>query len=353
MAAPDPVPDDLENLIKADLEQSWRFNREVLFRRFVSFEWGDVSNNVHIALDDTVGPLSDRMLKFCCNKPTAVYFLNSTQGYSTHLKQQCVLSTNFFAAVYAEWFRHYNGEPSIDFGHFFANPVRISSIGPSTVSGIIDAHLSIYKQARTRIDSLGGFAGHILSSPSIIPECYRLHPLYQAIVVIVDRLDGLPENGQQTPGISQGEYTRRQTMLIVRTGAQDGLSAPISFDSLMSKPLPVDAPALEDRDVDMVRVPLPDGIQFVTDLYKREHYPVPLEFEQALGAPGSAPGFEDGGQHRHRPETWADAVVQSAPALGFNNVDHDLSSTRNVLAQQAGSRDYAWRHVPFCRAWLP
>lgn len=72
------------------------------------------------------------------NKPTRLYGAHSAQEDG-----RCPLF--IFACIYGEWF-HYK-HPNIEFGHFFANPMRATSTGPTKISGILQAHRSLCDQA--------------------------------------------------------------------------------------------------------------------------------------------------------------------------------------------------------------
>lgn len=65
------------------------------------------------------------------------YWARSAQKYG-----HCPLL--IFGCIYKEWFRHES--PNIEFGHFFANPIRVASIGPTTIFAILQAHRSLCDQ---------------------------------------------------------------------------------------------------------------------------------------------------------------------------------------------------------------
>ena len=44
-----------------------------------------------------------------------------------------------------EWFRY--GQPVIDYKLFFANAIRVTSRGPSSIPSILAAHKSLYDEA--------------------------------------------------------------------------------------------------------------------------------------------------------------------------------------------------------------
>lgn len=138
----EPVSDDLKALVRADLKKAWHFRRDMEFRENMKTRWA-TTDYFRLLLEDTVGKVEPGNSKYLCNKPTAFYWLQSAQQADAS-GQRTQTPKIIFAAVYEEWLRCHNTEPNIEYGHFFANPVRITSTGPSTVRGVIDAHLSLH-----------------------------------------------------------------------------------------------------------------------------------------------------------------------------------------------------------------
>ena len=50
-----------------------------------------------------------------------------------------------FGCICEEWFHH--DHPGIDFGHYFAIPIRFTSTSHATIFGILEAHRSLCDQA--------------------------------------------------------------------------------------------------------------------------------------------------------------------------------------------------------------
>lgn len=103
---------------------------------------------------------------------------------------------------------------------------------------------------------------------------FSTHPLYQALVTMVDRIElscYLSESSRPDGRFRPRDVAHFQSLIIARTGAEEHLSAPISFESLQNKALPLDRSDLDGEPyVDVIRVPLPDAVRFVVDLEKRE-----------------------------------------------------------------------------------
>jgi hypothetical protein len=103
---------------------------------------------------------------------------------------------------------------------------------------------------------------------SLESENYILQPLYLAIVVIQDHVASEPPNDDLD---LEGFYSIRklaqlQDVLIVRTGMEERLSAPISFASIASQALPLQRADVATQGINVIRVPLDVAIQFIPDL---------------------------------------------------------------------------------------
>ena len=199
-------------------------------------------------------PLHCWDLRRFCNKPTALYWAHPAQ-----LDDRCPLLT--FACAYKEWFRAHDNDPNIEFGSFFANPIRITSSGPGTIAGILEAHNSLCNQAVYLLDMIRqGKAdeAHLFTWPD--PRNYKLLPLYRAIIVVLDELATSNVTKPHQP-IVLDEQVQRQTVLMILTGDETGLSAPISFESVSSQSLPLLKAEIAD-DVEVIRVSLRTAVRF-------------------------------------------------------------------------------------------
>ena len=333
----EPVSDDLKALVRADLKKAWHFRRDMEFRENMETRWA-TTDYFRILLEDTVGKMELRSSKYLCNKPTAFYWLQSAQQVGAS-GQRTRTPKIIFAAVYEEWLRCHNTEPNIEYGHFFANPVRITSTGPSTVRGVVDAHLSLCTQASSLINQAKGRADNVIEQIPSALQHYSLLPLYHAIVVIIDRLDRLDKDRETEPDgfISLHKLAQRQTVLIVRTGAEEGLSAPISLESLRPLSLPFERSDAITQDVDVIRVSLAVAVQFIVSLEVREELAIPkskdeLPLDTSLCPYPPRKGFEENDQACYSPEAWADALIVAAEKDGYDNNPETWESIRQVQA---------------------
>jgi hypothetical protein len=352
----EPVSDDLKALVRADLKKAWHFRRDMEFRENTKTRWA-TTDYFRILLEDTVGKMEPRNSKYLCNKPTAFYWLQSAQQADAS-GQRTQTPKIIFAAVYEEWLRCHNTEPNIEYGHFFANPVRITSTGPSTVRGVIDAHLSLCTQASSLINQAKGRADNVFEQLPSALQHYSLLPLYHAIVVIIDRLDRLDKDCEtESDGfISLRKLAQRQTVLIARTGAEEGLSAPISLESLKSQSLPFERSDVITQDVDVIRVSLAVAVQFIVSLEVREELAIPkskdeLPLDTSLCPYPPPKGFEENGQVCYSPEAWADALIVAAEKHGYDNIPETWESIRRVQAGLIGEGFCEFKPLPFGNRW--
>lgn len=351
----EPISEDLKALVRADLEKAWHYNRNVIFRQDMRICWVTLDSYL-ILLEDRIGQLAPAQLKQLCNKPTAFYFLQSAQQTDS-AGERTLVPRIIFAIICGEWFRTGNIEPSIEFGHFFANPIRITSTGPSTIRGVIDAHLSLCAQASGLMNQANDDVDHIIEKPPLNLQHYSLLPLYHAIVVLIDQFDRSEKRSVREPDgfISLRKLAQTQTVLLARTGAEEGLSAPISFDSLRSHSLPLQRCDAMMPNVDVVRVSIAVAVKFIASLEAREE----LAFSKSKNEffldnrlnPSTPKGFEGNRQVCCNPEAWADAHIVSAEKHGYDNDFETRWSIRRVQASLVGEDFYELEHVPFGNSW--
>ena len=183
---------------------------------------------------------------------------------------------------------------------------------------------------------------------------YDIHPLYKAIILLIDRyeigfqsdLDGL---------FNLEDAAEQQTVLIVRTGLEAGLSAKISFDSLRAKSLPLDRSDIDGQpEIDIVRTSLTTAVRFVLDLEKIEIIAHPKSVRDCAWDPSINPGSPIravDGSARHDPETWADALIEAAEKYGYDDDPITRNSIRRVQAAMVGEKFGELTPVPFGNKW--
>ncbi|WEW61671.1 hypothetical protein PRK78_007163 [Emydomyces testavorans] len=348
----EPVSDHLKILIREDLKRAWHFQREAEFLQITKLRWAS-TDSVRIVLKDAVGKVKPRKLAYLCNKPTAFYWLQSAQ-WTGASGQRNQTPTIIFAAIYEKWIRCHNTQPNIEYGHFFANPVRITSIGPSTVRGVIDAHRSLCAQASRLINQAKGRADNIIEQHPSSSQHYSLLPLYHSIVVIIDRFDSSDTEPESDGHVSLCKIGERQTVLIARTGMEEGLSAPISLESLKSQSLPLERSDVAPEDTDVVRVSLAAAVEYIVSLEMREglanskekHEPsIDISLCPCIPQSFTSSEVDDSA------EAWADVFMEEAEKHGYDNILDTWESIRRVRAGQIGETFREFKPWPIGNIW--
>lgn len=170
----EPLTPKLKAAFMSGLERYYHSYRKRMYGRDTTVHWTSDINELFgmSTLGNPMMPVQCWNLRRFCNKPTALYWAHQAQ-----LHGRC--SRLPFACAYKAWFRAHDNAPNIDFGHFFANPIRITSSGPSTVAGILEAHRSLCCQAVHLLDMVRqGKAEKVDLGSRPDPRNYRLLPLY-------------------------------------------------------------------------------------------------------------------------------------------------------------------------------
>jgi hypothetical protein len=277
--------------------------------------------------------LEPAKLAMLCNKPTWFYW-----AYAARWKGQYPMLP--FGSIYKEWFRYHGDEPNIEFGHFFTSPIRITSTGPETIAAILKVHKSLYERGCSLLSEMNGTYSKIHLSPWPNPQQYKLLPLCRAIVVLIDRLD--PGDSLQ-PGdfVYVDKYAQEQSVVMIRTGDESCLSAPISFESIREHSLPLDRSDITARDkIDAVRVSLTTAVRFVADLQKREDdaYPYARDcslVDTSLG-PSTPCSKDEIGFRATSADEWADKIMQAVEEKGIDNVGYAQLAVQEVQAVKNG-----------------
>ena len=348
----EPISAELRELIREDLQKEWHWARLENFRWRVKMNWATVDDQL-VLLNDEHGAVTRKKLRLFCNKITAFYWLQTAQLYSGS-GERMLMPSIVFATIYREWSQYYDLQQNIEFEHYIANPVRITSNGPSTIRGVLKAHHSLSTQAcdlmtKSRQDNR-------LVSNRLTTELqrYDIHPLYKAIILLIDRYE-IDFQSDLVELFRLEDEAQQQTVLIVRSGSEAGLSAPISFDSLRAKSLPLDRSDVDGQPmIDIVRTSLATAVRFVLDLEQRENIAYP-ESVQDYGSdsdisPRSHIKAVDGSE-RHGPESWADAHIEKAEKYGYDSGFTTRLSIRRVQAAMVGENFAELTPIPFGNRW--
>lgn len=234
----------------------------------------------------------------------------------------------------------HDDEPDLDYGRFFAHPVKIEPGGPTTVTEILEAHRSLCELSSSVLRGVkSGNLGHLLYHPLWYAHKHNIPGIFRALIIVHDEYIG-NDNFERNEfrKLLVDDFLEKQTVLLVRTGGESELSAPISFDDLVSvSPFnTANSPSEDLSNFDTIRVSLRTAVRFVVSLDKRE--------TDALLA--SKPTAEDhdtrednDSDELDNPRTQLedlDALMQKGAKDGYENISLILSALRRLEAYKRG-----------------
>jgi len=298
--------------------------------------WTSV-DRFRVVLRDVEGTVGD-IAKDLCNKPTAFYWLQSAQTGAPHAREKTCMSGGVFAAIYEEW-RRSCVKLDIEFGHFFAAPVRVAGTGPSSLPQILEAHLELCAQAR-RV--------------SLDMENYSVHPLLPAVILVCDRRDSTARCGPDG-FVSLRGVARTKTVLVILTGGRSRTSTGIriSLDPLEPFALPIDRD--DAAGLDVLRVPLDIAVRFVIELEGRideQMEPSSANLDKSLCLHQTPVGYSS--DIRFYPNVWASIMRAEAMKIGFKELDDTKYAAVRVHTQLSGEESGCeLEHSPFGQTWKP
>lgn len=293
-------------------------HRDLVCNRSVDCRWifqPSVSDMASLAAEMTLEDADD-----CCNKATGIYVHSATRiGYP------CLLLQTLHNYLYGRWFRPYKSE--IEYVQFIAKTflpeLLLEDLRPGPLANLaVSVHAAICNRAQEIRDAVKNLSPHHSRSnwdppPANCPrtlgrgaysrmeleriirhqEFFVLRPLFRAIIIIIR----LEEYNDKDMDIAQ------LPVLLVRTGIEDGLSAPISFEPIAHQI----HSAIHDtaNGETAVRVALEVAVDFIMMLEKREtdafgHQPDPI---------ASTRDLEDGGLDGRY------GILQRAKKLGWGD----------------------------------
>ena len=325
-----------------ELKRSYNEHRHIEFARCTHRLWDSRRNRMYKLQSSAPKIPHTWELADFCNKATMFYWAHSAQE-----EDRCPIL--IFACIYKEWFRH--DHANIEFGHFFANPIRVTSTGPTTVSGVLEAHRSLCEQATLLLGKIeSGKAGKSYLSIGPGTQNFKLLPLCRAILVIIDRL---PPHHELDPPARLDDIMQRLSVILVLTGDDSGLITPITFDGLRAQSLPLartDCTAGGDG-VNAIRVPLGLAVRFIAD----------LERKQDAAFRGRRSGTVDesicpfavcNGPNICSADEWVNEIVKRAVAEGEENVLETRYALQRIQAAQRGEEP-DWNELQHLNArWI-
>ena len=351
LPAEEPLPPGMKEEVRMNLKEYHHFFRTEIYRREIRASW---------VLEPCISELSDlaparqvhpTFLERLCNKPTSLYWAQSAQPWD-----RCPSFP--FGCIYTEWSRYHDDDPNIEFGHFFANLVRVTSTGPTTTTGILEAHKYFCDQASSLLSEISrGEACDVYPYRWPNPQHYRLLPLCRAIIVILDELFNLdnlvPDIDKDVDGFAlYDKVSHKQNVIMVRTGDESCLSAPISFESISAQCLPLDRSDITvGGNIDAVRVSVATAVRFIADLQRREEAAFPNSGGRSVLDTSLCPSTRELGYVTLCADAWADKLIQKAEEEGFDKIYETRAAVRRVKAAKRGEVVDELTPDPFNNKW--
>jgi hypothetical protein len=141
--------------------------------------------------------------------------------------------------------------------------------------GILRAHEQICAQIRNKLEENNrANVPARRCKPWPNPRYFKLHSICEALIVLFDEFKPVVAENHADGFCHYDDFAQNQSILLARTGHENGLSAPISFEALKHKALPL-ARSEDMGTINIIRVPLPVGIHSVANLLLREEAAFP------------------------------------------------------------------------------
>ena len=258
------LEEPLVTRVRADLKKHYLHVQEAEFGADLKYNWNGsrwmsamTTLTPELSYDGTLGAL--------CNKPTVFYWALAAQDPETTYCPSLV-----FADIYKTWWNCHDTRPDIEFGRFFAFPIRLTPTGPRTIPELLRAHAHMCDRAFSRMESIRSGEVDSIHCNKRDWRRFNLLPLCRAIIVLYDEFI-IPSGREPDGTLSLDKDAERQTAVMLLTGQNSGLSSPIDFEAIRSSSLPIardDVDAIDSSNV--IRVSLKTAVQFITKLQQRE-----------------------------------------------------------------------------------
>lgn len=329
----EPLSPDLRAEVKSELQKFFHFDKMGRYRKMV--KWSCGLDDFDLVLKGPSVWLDLLQIGDVCNKLAAFYWMPSTafDGYAVPLLP--------FGCIFNQWLKYHDGQPNIEFRCFFAHLVRVYPSGPATVQGIVDAHREFCAEAISLLERIesGEEAREYGGGPWKDLQNYKIMATYRAVVIMMDEYLEPQSDGDYDTLIDLEEHSKKQNVLLARTGDDSHLKSPVSFESLRVTGLclPLARTDLPDTSDDVVKVSIATAVKFVTDLQQREHTTFP-EPKDVLNMDRNA-------------KEWAEETLEEADEEGIDNHPDAWDTVRRVKATRRGEPFPAPTHLPFNKHW--
>lgn len=331
----EPLTSTMREEVRTELRIYWHEIRKEEFCRSLKWAWTSDMDYM-LSINSSRDAVKPRLLRKFYNKPTTLYWAHSAQRSDTFPCPRFI-----WGCIFKEWFRYQDYKPRMDFEQFFANPIRITSTGPSTIFDILETHEYLHNQASLLLDKIKRDereSPRISARPSV--QNFKLFPICRAIVMVFDEFVSMEDQDYPDGYVEIDEELQRQNVLMVRTGDESGLSEAINFESVREQALPLARPDLNAHDgIEAIRVTLATAVRFVIDLQRREE----LAFPESGSISAVEPALCAFPHHsKMLPATmtnadeWVDKLMEIADDEGVENVWEVQTAVSTIKAMHRG-----------------
>jgi hypothetical protein len=331
------MPDPRDRLLEEDLETAWYFQREATHRNNLKTIWSTV--DAYLTVVDADVSTRRHSYRDMFNKPTAFYFEQSAQyGRYDEVHGYPCIQRIFIAALYEAWRARCGDMLDIEFGHFLANPVRITKQGPQSLGEIAAAHQTLCDMAK-RSD--------------VGDEKHKILMSYPEVIVICDRkaVPSAPIDGTMDDDglVNLRKVAEQLTVLVMLTGAS--MANQVTLDDLEPHALPLERS--DAQGIDVKRVPFAIAVDFIVKLEDLTREPTKRtthKYDSDLCHHDYPTGFDR--TINNDPQTWTAALMTSDVRKGPDCPRDIQEAMQRIEARVSGvSCDFAFEHEEWSRHW--
>ena len=275
--------------LREDLRRDWFITENDEYRLELEHIWSPPNplhpNHKMLELDSIENPQKrGHKIPYIDTWKEYLFYNKATVFYWTQSATNMVGRNGpvILGGIWNAWSDALGREPQIQLDEFFAVPVSVKEEYAKTVPGILRAHEHICAQVRKTVEENNRANALIkLCKPWPDPRYFKLHSICEALIVVFDEYKSVAAEKHADGFRHYGDVAQNQSIILARTGHENGLSAPISFESLKDKALPL-ARSEDMGTIDVIRIPLQVGVHFVANLLLREEAAFP---ESVVAAP--------------------------------------------------------------------
>jgi hypothetical protein len=275
--------------LREDLRRDWFITENDEYRLELEHIWSPPNplhpNHKMLELDSIENPQKrGHKIPYIDTWKEYLFYNKATVFYWTQSATNMVGRNGpvILGGIWNAWSDALGREPQIQLDEFFAVPVSVKEEYAKTVPGILRAHEHICAQVRKTVEENNRANALIkLCKPWPDPRYFKLHSICEALIVVFDEYKSVAAEKHADGFRHYDDVAQNQSIILARTGHENGLSAPISFESLKDKALPL-ARSEDMGTIDVIRIPLQVGVHFVANLLLREEAAFP---ESVVAAP--------------------------------------------------------------------